>query len=272
VSLPTSASTDALIDMLEATWASVADLAAALTPEEWRTATDCPGWDVRSQVAHLVGTESMLAGRPTPEHPGEYPAHARNDIGRFNEHWIADAGSLSDEELLARFRDLAAERVAALRQLPPEDWEKEGPTPVGQAPYRRFMEIRVFDCWAHEQDIRIAVGRPGHEEGPAVDRSVDEVAGALGFLMGKRAGLPDGTSIRFAVGGRTFDVLVEGRARLVDRLEGDPTATVSTDAVTFVRLGCGRLTGPAAIAEGRVQLGGDPDAAERAVGSLAFTI
>jgi uncharacterized protein (TIGR03083 family) len=261
-----------LTDMLRATWASIDELCAPLTAEEWRTPTDCPGWDVRAQVSHVIGTESMLAGHPTPEHDGPYPDHARNDIAKFNEHWVADLGLLSDAELLGRFRQVTAERLAALGAMAPEDWDREGPTPIGNAPYGRFMEIRVFDSWAHEQDIRAALGRPGHDGGPAADRSVDEVAGALGYLMGKRAKLEDGTSARFVVGDRTFDVAVDGRAKVVDHLAGDPTATVTTDAVTFVRLGCGRLTGEQAVAAGLVTLGGDRHAAERVAGSLAFTI
>ena len=43
------------------------------------------------------------------------------------------------------------------------------------------MQIRVFDCWLHEQDIRDAVGRPGHETGLAVEVVLDEMATALGF-------------------------------------------------------------------------------------------
>ena len=43
-------------------------------------------------------------------------------------------------------------------------------TPAGPDTYGRFMRVRIFDCWMHEQDIRRAVGRPGHVEGPAVDR------------------------------------------------------------------------------------------------------
>ena len=31
-------------------------------------------------------------------------------------------------------------------------------TPAGKDTYGRFMQIRVFDCWLHEQDIRDALG------------------------------------------------------------------------------------------------------------------
>ncbi len=72
----------------------------------------------------------------------------------------------------------------------PEEFDAPTQTPVGMAPYRRFMEIRVFDCWLHEQDIRSAIGRPGHEDGPCAEMSVDEVVRALGFIVGKQACAP----------------------------------------------------------------------------------
>lgn len=264
-----------LIAQLSDTWSSTADLCATLSSQEWRVDTDCPGWDVRAQLGHVIGTESMLLGRPRPPMDGPYPDHVRNDIGKFNEHWLASLADLSDDELLAAFREVTASRRAALAALTPEDWEAEGGTPVGRAPYRRFMEIRVFDCWAHEQDIRTATGHPGHNSGPVVDRCIDEVAGALGYLVGERAQAPDGSSVRFEIGGdagRTIDVAVDGRARVVDDLAGPPTVTLRTDPVTLVRLGGGRVTGPDCLARGSVTLAGDGTLGARVIGSLAFTI
>ena len=56
-----------------------------------------------------------------------------------------------------------------------EDWDREGFTPEGPGPYRQFMEIRVFDCWYHDQDIREAVDRPGFLEGPVADLSIGRI-------------------------------------------------------------------------------------------------
>ncbi|MDQ6838061.1 MAG: maleylpyruvate isomerase family mycothiol-dependent enzyme [Actinomycetota bacterium] len=273
-----------LIDQLRVTWASVADLCSSLTAAEWRAPTDCPGWDVRAQVAHLVGTESMLAGRPTPAVDGPYGAHVHNDIAKFNEAAIESFAAVSDTGLLAAFSAITAERLAALSSLDEQGWEAMGPTPIGQAPYRRFMEIRVFDSWVHEQDIRFATGRPGHRSGPAAERCVDEAVGALGFLVGKRAQAPEGSHVRFSLAGspvpsagpttqRDVDVVVDGRARVVPAASaGTPTATVHTDAITFVRLGCGRITAGAALADGTVTLSGDAELGERVVANLTFTM
>ncbi len=76
-----------------------------------------------------------------------------------------------------------------------EDFDAPTQTPVGQARYRRLMEIRVFDCWMHEQDIRQAITRPGHEDGPCVEVSIDKIVRALGFVVGKQASVPDGSTV-----------------------------------------------------------------------------
>lgn len=278
-----------VIEQLRQTWSSVTEVCSSLTSEEWRSPTACPGWDVRAQVAHLVGTESMLAGRPTPAFDGPYGDHVHNEIAKFNEAWIASFAGVSDADLLAAFAAISAERIAALSSLGPEDWEASGPTPIGEAPYRRFMEIRVFDSWAHEQDIRFATDRPGHQSGPAVERCVDEAIRALGFVVGKRARAPEGSLVRFSLVGfpsdgspaaptavpappRDVDVVVTDRARVVPSGSAPPTVTVHSDPVTFVRLGCGRMAGPACLAGGTVTLSGDTDLGERVIANLAFTM
>lgn len=278
-----------VIDLLRHTWASVADVCGSLTSDEWRAPTACPGWDVRAQVAHLIGTESMLAGRPTPAFDGPYGDYVHNEIAKFNEAWIASFAEVSDADLLAAFAAISAERIAALSSLGPEDWEASGPTLIGEAPYRRFMEIRVFDSWAHEQDIRFATDRPGHQSGPAVERCVDEAIGALGFVVGKRARAPEGSLVRFSLAGfpsdgspaapsavpappRDVDVMVADRARIVPSGSAPPWVTVHSDPVTFVRLGCGRIGGPACLADGTVTLSGDTDLGERVIANLAFTM
>jgi hypothetical protein len=69
-------------------------------------------------------------------------------------------------EVLSRFRELTTARLARWSRCRDDEWNAESFTPAGKDTYGRFMQIRVFDCWLHEQDIRDAVGRPGHETGP----------------------------------------------------------------------------------------------------------
>jgi hypothetical protein len=43
------------IDKLAACFASLSDLGSQLNETEWKSPTDCPGWTVQDNLAHLVG-------------------------------------------------------------------------------------------------------------------------------------------------------------------------------------------------------------------------
>jgi hypothetical protein len=159
-----------------------------------------------------------------------------------------------------------------------EEWDREGFTPEGPGPYRQFMEIRVFDCWFHDQDIREALGRPGFVDRPVADLSIGRIPGkALGYVVGKKAGAPPGSTVVFEVTGTApiiaaIEVPPEGRARLLETAPDAPTARVVTDRRTFARLAGGRWSGDRARAEGSVTVDGDLDLANRVVDNLGFTI
>ena len=169
--------TEPLIASFEDVWGDVITLCDGLTTEQWASPTDCPGWSVQDNVAHMIGTERMLAGEQpsAPADAGADAPHIRNDIGKANERWLESYRDWPGAKVLDEFRAVTASRLDALRALTQEDWDREGFTPEGPGPYRKFMEIRVFDCWYHDQDIREAVGRPGYLEGPVADLSVARI-------------------------------------------------------------------------------------------------
>ncbi len=266
-----------LTAQLEEEWTALEELGAGLDDTDWARPTPCPGWDVAAQFAHIIGTESMLLGRPRPEVDEELDAgrspHVRNDIGGFNETWVAALAPLPRPDVLAQLSEVLSARKAAVLGMGEEEFSAPASTPIGPADYRRFMQIRVFDCWVHEQDVRDAIARPGHDDGAVVEQSVDEIVRALGFIVGKKAAAPEGSSVTFELTGpvvRTVHVAVEGRATVVDRLPGVATATVALGSHLFTRLACGRVDPAEKLAE--VRLAGDADLGRRVVTSLPFTI
>ncbi len=268
-----------LTAQLAEVWGALSELGSGLSDADWQTGTPCPGWPVAAQYAHMIGTESMLLGRPNPEADPGSPAHVRNQIGGFNEVWVAALAPRPRAEVLEMFSEVTSERLRALAAMTEDDFSAESWTPVGQADYRRFMQIRVFDCWVHEQDIRDALDRPGHGSGPAAEQAVDEIVRAAGYLVGKKAGAPAGSSVRLQLTGpveRRVDVSVaDGRARVVEALDGPPVATVTLGSDAFTRLACGRVE-PAAVLDGGrlggVRLDGDASLGRRVAEHLAFTI
>ena len=261
---------------LQAVWASTHTLLGELDDADWDRPTCLPGWDVRAVVAHVIGTESMLLGDPTPASeidPAEFE-HVRNDIGRLNEAWVRSMALASPAELRERLADRARRRAAAIGALDDDAWAAEGFTPAGRDSYGRFMRIRVFDCWLHEQDVRDAVGRPGHTSGPVVETVLDEMAVALGFVVGKRAGAPAGSSVTFQLtgdSGRAIHVAVGDSARaVVDELDGEPNVRLTMPVGVFTRLAAGRVR-PDDVAD-EVTVDGDDELGGQILGHLAYTM
>jgi uncharacterized protein (TIGR03083 family) len=266
---------DALVEALVAQWATTEELLSGLPDSAWSTPSALPGWTVHDIVAHIIGTESMLSGEQAPETVSDGTAlpHVRNEIGAANENWVQAWRAKTPQEALARFRAVTSQRAQVLMSMTQEEFDAPSWTPVGQGTYGRFMQIRLFDCWMHEQDIRDAVGIPGHEDGPCAESSVDEVVKALGFIIGKRAGAPDGAAVTIQLTGpvhRSIHVVVDGRAKVVPALDRPATATLGISSTLFMRLAGGRVDpGPHVV---EVSRDGDLELAERVARNLAFTI
>ena len=157
--------------------------------------------------------------------------------------------------------------------MPADEWNAVGFTPAGEDAYGRFMQIRVFDCWMHEQDIRSALDLPGHDAGVAVEVSLDEMTTAMGFVVGKRAGAPSGSSVRFDLtgpSGRTIDVAVGERASVVPQLDGSPTVTLTMPVVSFSRIAGGRLD--ADQHRSTAVVAGDRELGAAVLANLSYTI
>jgi uncharacterized protein (TIGR03083 family) len=273
--VPTTVPKEPTVAALHDVWARLDTLLAGLSDDDWKRATSLPGWNVQAVAAHLVGTESMLLGVGAPEltiseatHP-----HVRNDVGSFNEAWVEALAAEPPADVLARFRSDVAQRKVALDAMTPEEWDKVGFTPAGQDTYGRFMQIRVFDQWMHELDIRDAIGVGGGDDGPAAEVALAELAMATGYLVGKRAGAPQGSRVRLELTGpvaRTINVEVAERAAVVDELSGPPTLTVTMPAGVFARLAGGRAD-PQTLRD-QVTIDGDVELGERLIANLAYTI
>ena len=257
-------------------WDAIDGVVDDLSDSEWEQSTSLPGWTVHDVVAHVVGTESMLQGIGTPEADIDVSAleHVRNDIGVLNECWVRKLRGLSHAELLEHFRATAAARREALTAMGEDQWHEMTATPAGPDSYGRFMRVRTFDCWMHEHDVRDAVGQPaGHSDFANADSrlALDEMAASMGFVVGKLGKAPDGSRVRLELTGplaRTINVSVDGRAKVVDEFDGEPTATIALDGLLFTRLAGGRT----AVDHDAITYGGDEAVGKRVVEHLNYVI
>lgn len=273
---PTVVDRDRVAKGLNDQWDALILLAAELPPESWGAPTDCPAWSVKDVYAHIIGTESTLLGRPNPdiEVPEGFD-HVRNDLARVNEAWVLSYRDRSVTDVVSDLAEVVTERRAALARQDQEVFDEPSWTPAGEDTYGRLMRIRVFDMWFHEQDVREATGRPGGLAGVPVELVLEEVEKVLGYVTGKLARLPEGTSVRFELTEPleyVYEVEVTDRAQVVEKLEDEPDATLMLPGTVFLRLAGGRRSWDDPSIQQQVAIDGNEALAHQLLSNLAFTL
>lgn len=234
------------LNKLFATWSSIHELCSPLTEAQWKTPTECPGWSVQDIVSHLIGIERGMMGMEPTKHRSSLHDYVKNQIGELNEHEVDSRRSLTGAQVLDEWTDIVTRRTAALRAADESYFETAARTPVGPGTVADFLQIRVLDCWIHEQDIRRALKIPGHESGPSAEHTIDRLLRTIPLVVGKRAATPEGESVNFRITGPVnrslFITVINGRAEVVDATPISVRTTFSIDSNTFVALATGRTT------------------------------
>jgi uncharacterized protein (TIGR03083 family) len=247
------------------------DLCSGLTDEEWALPTECPGWSVQDNLAHITATETMLLGRPAPAHEVESKPWIKNPPGANNEIGVDFRRSWAPQRVLDEFREVTAERAKVLQALTEDELDAESWTPIGPGKVRDLLAIRTMDCWVHEQDIRRAVGKSGGLDGPLAEHVFKRHATALPFVVGKKVAPPEGTTVVFDVDG-LGEAAVEMRSPRAAQVDApdEPTVRLSMDLETFNRLCCGR--GDNAAVAKAVRIEGDEELGRKIVAVMNFMI
>ncbi|HVU71656.1 MAG TPA: maleylpyruvate isomerase family mycothiol-dependent enzyme [Mycobacteriales bacterium] len=217
------------VDALEETWTGLADTVDGIADADWQASTGCPGWTVKDNVAHVASLEVLLAGRDEPEHTAPPAPHVRDGLGQMMENLVDRRRSWSNAEVLAELRSITAERLAYLRGLG-DDADQEIRGMRGLTKASGALGLRVFDCLAHEQDVRRALGKPGNLDGVAAHVTATRIS----------LGVP---SILEAAGVADVRVIVRVGADALTTDVGTPTTTVTFPLEQLVTLFCGRSDG-----------------------------
>jgi uncharacterized protein (TIGR03083 family) len=262
-----------VIDAWEQTARSVTDLCATLLDVDWNRATGVPGWSVRDCVSHIIGCERVMLGESPPWHqlPRDL-VHVRTERQRYMEVPVDIRRCHTPPEMNAELREVVDRRVAMLRKDERGPDEQVEDLAGARGPYLRVLSTRVFDTWAHEQDIRRAVESPGNLDGLAADLSRDLICAALPRVVAKDAGTPPGSSVVFDVSGptpfiRAVGVGEDGRGALLAEAPATPTVALGMDWETFVRLACGRVRAETV----GVKVEGNEELARRILAAMAIT-
>jgi uncharacterized protein (TIGR03083 family) len=252
---------------LEQCYDAIESICTRLDRAQWQTQSLCPDWTARDVVSHLGMMERVMTGWL----PGSADEVAPLDrIAPYQ----AEVTGLDDKAFRGRVTDIFAGRRADLAKLTDGDLALPSWTPIGPRTYGGFLEIRIFDFWVHERDITTPLGWATDDAGPRAEIALGQVESSIGYIVGKKVGLPDHTSIVFHLTGpikRDISVIVDARAKQVDHLDS-PTVELTTDSTTFIQLAAGRIDPQQQIDTGTVSWRGDSQLGDRAARNLRFTI
>lgn len=283
------------VEAFRQTVQAVIDLGRGLSEEQLASPTDCPGWSVADQIAHVAALEAHLEGMPSPEVDLSEAEHVRNEVGAFTERGVQARRGRSRDSLVAELEYLLGKRMDSLAS-PGLEPDSIVPGSFGPAPVSEVLRLRTLDVWAHEQDIREAVGRPGDLDSPAAAVFVATAFDVVPRAVARGAEVPVGDTViieltgpvtgRIGVrveegdGGKARGTVLFGTAEADEGAGGHATTTtlraigadaqittikLSTEA--FARLAAGRRTPD----EVTWTASGDEQAAARVLAALRFT-
>jgi uncharacterized protein (TIGR03083 family) len=240
-------------------------LCRRLDDAQMSTRSLCPDWNVREVIAHAIGVETVLTGwEPSVEVPPPF-----EKLGEFG----ATAAALDRRGFTALIAAATSERLTELEAYDPGVVDAASITPTGIATYGRFLQVRIFDLWVHARDIAIPLDETTDDSGFAAETALREVDDSIGYIVGKKIGLPAGMSIVFHIRGgveRDIAVSVDARATRVDAVDA-PDVEVTADVGTFVMLAVGRIDPQEQIDAGKITWSGDDEWGETAARNLAYT-
>ena len=274
-------SDEASFEEIFGAWQSAAadfdELVIGLSPGEWATSTALPGWTVGDIVAHIGWLEGFLLGKVDPPHEPDWSAlpHVTSDFGRLTEVPVDLRRAWDREDVLRELATNVADREAVLG-AGPHDLATVAPGSFGPAPLGRILRMRTLDTWVHEQDIRKAIGRPGHLASQGARVTASTLLPGYGKVWGKLcgAGAYEVLRLRVSAPGVAFarDVVMgeDGRATVVPERAGPATVTLTMDWPTFLNLSCGR--GDADAERKRVMIEGERPRGETVLDNFCVMI
>ena len=204
-------------------------LLRSLSAEDWSRQTDCPEWDVRAMVAHLVGAAASNAS--VRELVRQARAARRVDrvgdfVDKVNEVQVRERADRTPEQLVADLADVAPRAVRGRRGAPRPLRAVPVPfgPPLGTRPLGYVLGcIYTRDAWMHRVDISRVTGRDleltADHDGRIVADVVAEWADRHGAAYRLRLTGPAGGTWERGTGGEELELdavemlrVVSGRA------------------------------------------------------------
>ncbi len=145
--------TNCLIDTLN----EIISLAKSLEEIQLSAETDCPGWDVRDNLSHIISIESWLLGNQMTDHKAVDITNTKNELGILNENEVDLRRTHKLNELIDELESVAIPRIKTIQSYTEDELHSKAWTPIGEKTLEDQCMIRLLDCWAHLQDIKNAL-------------------------------------------------------------------------------------------------------------------
>jgi len=144
------------------------ELLRSLTPQDWEKQTLAPKWKVKDVAAHLLDTQLRKLAASRGRHTQENPKITSNAdlvalINSLNAEGVRKYRQLSIGELIARMESASKESAEYHQSLDPFARAMFSVSWAGEEVSANWFDTaREFtERWHHQQQIRLAVGKPG---------------------------------------------------------------------------------------------------------------
>lgn len=263
--------------LLRETDRHLVDLLGSLEPREWEMPSIVPGWAVRDIAAHLLDTAlrklSMLRDHWFVERVEIRCAQDVVDlVNRLNREGVAVYRRLSPAlllEMMASACEQSADFHESLDPMAPAAFPVSW---AGETESRNWFDIarELTERWHHQQQIRLAVNRPGIMTPRLYGPVLDTFARALPHSY-REIEAAQGTRVRFEVPGECGGTWTIRRGPAAWKFDTGPgTADVRTIVPAEIawRVFTKGITREEALAVTRIE--GDRRLGEHLLGTIAI--
>ena len=138
-----------------------------LGPSDWSRATECPGWDVRTMAAHVLGMAEMASSVREMARQSRLADKAGGGIDALTGLQVREHAGLDGAALVAGFEATAPRALRGRRRLSRVAGRMTLPEEQAVGPDREYWRIGFLldviptrAVWMHRVDISRATGRP----------------------------------------------------------------------------------------------------------------
>ena len=148
--------------------AKLTELLRGLAPEDWEKQTLAPKWNVKDVAAHLLDTQTRKLAAARHGYKAENSKKLSSEkliglINTLNAEGVRQYGRLHPDELIAKMEAASRENVEYHQALDPFGTAMFPVSWAGEEESANWFDTaREFtERWHHQQQIRLAVNKPG---------------------------------------------------------------------------------------------------------------